>query len=671
MNTMEKFDHILIANRGEIASRICSTAKKMHLKVTAVYSSWEGNALHTRNADFKVELTGSSVAQTYLDIDQIIAAAKKTGANAIHPGYGFLSENAEFAKRCRLEGIVFIGPNPDSIEVMGNKAKAKIRLADANVPMTPGYEDSTKQSNQDLVHAAKSLTFPILVKAAAGGGGRGMRLVESIDQLEGTLDSAKSEALNAFGSGELILEQFIANARHVEVQIIADTHSNVICLAERDCSLQRRHQKVMEEAPAPFLSEQQRQTLHESSMNIVKAIKYVNAGTIEYLLSEQGDIYFIEMNTRLQVEHPVTELIFDIDLVELQIDVAQGKNLNNKPAPVLKGHAIEARLYAENVEKNYMPSVGSLDIWQPASTALARTDSGVEAGSRVTPHFDPMIAKVIAWGEDRTQASKNLAKALSQTHIAGVENNKNFLSQCVSHPAFIAGDISTGFLTKYFDELTPPMLEFSYAIASAVHAKARQLQINNSTHLPDELLGWSSSLSNYTHFVYHINETESIKSNVVNQSINQYLWEKLLDDETAVAYSQNIEFASFSENHFDLNIDGQVVAGFYQYIDEANIFVHARQIGKIYTNQAFIVVGNQEEIPATTIVAPLHGKLIDISVSVGDRISAGQQLGTIESMKMEHSIASSIDGKIASIHAQSSAQVASGDILFELENNDP
>ncbi len=447
---MPLFSRILIANRGEIACRIIETAKRLDIQTVAVYSEADANARHTRMADEAILIGPPPATDSYLSIAKIVEAARKSGAEAIHPGYGFLSENADFARACADAGIVFIGPDPDTIALMGNKAAAKRYMIAAGVPCIPGYE-AEDQSDNALIAAAEGIGFPIMVKAAAGGGGRGMRLVAKPEKLLKALKTARSEAERSFGSPELILEKAIIEPRHIEIQVFGDNHGNAVHMFERDCSIQRRHQKVIEEAPSPAVSAELRDKMGTTAATAAKTIGYSGAGTFEFLLDREGDFYFLEMNTRLQVEHPVTECITGLDLVEWQLRVAAGEPLPLTQEKIsLKGHAIEARLYAEDPEKKFLPRVGVLNKWRPAEGIGIRTDHGLVDGYEVTPYYDAMIAKVIGFGETRAAAQANIIRALDSTVDDGLVTNRHFLKECVSHPAFTDGNATTGFIDSYF-----------------------------------------------------------------------------------------------------------------------------------------------------------------------------------------------------------------------------
>ncbi len=492
------FSKVLIANRGEIACRVIRSCRARGLRTVAVVSEADRHALHARLADEAVEIGAAPPRESYLNIERLIQACKATGTQAVHPGYGFLSENAEFAEACAAAGLVFIGPPAEAIRLMGNKAEAKRRMREAGVPCIPGY-DGTDQSDATLTREAEKIGLPLMIKAAAGGGGRGMRRVADFAELPAALASARSEAQSAFGSGELILEYALTAPRHVEVQVFADTQGNVIHLGERDCSIQRRHQKVIEEAPSPAVNHELRARMGEVAVQAARAIGYVGAGTIEFLLDTNGEFFFMEMNTRLQVEHPVTELITGLDLVDLQLRVAAGEPLPLAQEDVrLDGHAIEARLYAENPDAGFLPQTGTLLRWQvPAGV---RVDAGVDSGTEITSHYDPLLAKIIAHGQTRDEARQKLIAALRDTTALGLATNKAFLVGCLEHPEFFAGRATTDFIAAHFAPQADadPRSEL-LAAAALIFAQA------SAARLPQpELAFWRSSGRATTHFTLGI-----------------------------------------------------------------------------------------------------------------------------------------------------------------------
>ena len=450
------FSKILIANRGEIACRVIRTARRLGIHTVAVYSDADAKALHVEMADEAINIGPAPARDSYLRAEAILDAAKRTGAEAIHPGYGFLSENAAFAEACADAGVVFIGPPASSIRAMGGKSEAKALMETAGVPLVPGYHGED-QSPELLRAEAKRIGFPVLIKASAGGGGKGMRVVTSLEEFDDQLNGAKREAINSFGDDRVLIERYVTRPRHVEIQVFADTQGNCVYLFERDCSIQRRHQKVVEEAPAPNLDPHTRRRMGEAAVAAAKAIGYVGAGTVEFLLDEDGSFFFMEMNTRLQVEHPVTEYITGQDLVEWQLRVAAGGPLPlNQDQLSIHGHAIEVRLYAEDPQKGFLPQTGRLEhLVFPPEDAFVRVDTGVRSGDAISIHYDPMIAKLIVWADDRSSAVRRLRTALSQTQVVGLGANTEFLLAIASHPAFLAADLDTGFIERHETDLLP------------------------------------------------------------------------------------------------------------------------------------------------------------------------------------------------------------------------
>ncbi len=440
---------ILVANRGEIACRIMKTAHQMGIATVAVYSEADASAAHVGVADAALPIGPAPARDSYLNIDAIIDAARQSGAQAIHPGYGFLSENARFAQRCLDEGLIFIGPPPAAIEAMGSKSSAKAMMHEAGVPITPGYHGPL-QDTETLARHATEIGYPVLIKASAGGGGKGMRLVESSDQFDASLQACKNEAMKAFGDDHVLLEKYVVAGRHVEVQIFADSHGHCVHLFERDCSIQRRHQKVMEEAPAPMLPEATRKQMGAAAIAAARAVGYVGAGTVEFILAQDGNFYFMEMNTRLQVEHGVTEMITGTDIVEWQLRVAMGEAIPLQQEDIaIHGHAIEVRIYAENPNKRFLPSTGTLDqLVLPEASASLRIDSGVRQGDRVSPYYDPMLAKLITWGQNRDEAIERMQSALRASHISGIHSNIAFLLRLTESSSFTQANLDTGLIDR-------------------------------------------------------------------------------------------------------------------------------------------------------------------------------------------------------------------------------
>ncbi len=478
------FDKLLIANRGEIARRIMHTCRELGVKTVAVHSDIDQHAPFVRDADEAVSLEGDTAAETYLVVEKILDAAKKTKAEAIHPGYGFLSENAQFAEAVQTSGMTWIGPTPGSIQQMGSKAEARALAEKAGVPLVPGMAEDG-HSDEELLNQAKAIGFPVLIKASAGGGGKGMRVVEAEAEFLGGLQATRREAKSSFGNDHLIIEKYILNPRHIEVQVFGDTHGGAVHLFERECSIQRRHQKIVEESPSPVMNESQREAITEAAVRLTKGVDYVNAGTIEFIMDESGDFYFLEMNTRLQVEHPVTEGVTGLDLVALQLQVAAGYALPFKQHELTqRGHAIEVRVYAEDPAFQFAPQTGAIDVLNLANGPGIRWDNGIEQGSEVSPYYDPMLGKLIVYGENRNAAIRRLRMALSDTALLGVQTNLTFLKEVIDHPAFISGDTTTGFIDKHFSdwkEAEPQDLDWLAMIAYEAWGKQRTTAVGTSS----------------------------------------------------------------------------------------------------------------------------------------------------------------------------------------------
>ncbi len=652
---MSRFSKILIANRGEIACRVIRTAHDMGYSTVAVYSEADADALHVQLADEAVLIGPAPVGESYLDMDRIFKAAEATGADAIHPGYGFLSENAGFAKACEERSITFIGPSEEAIDVMGNKAEAKRRMIDADVPCVPGYEGED-QSDSHFIKAAGEIGFPVMVKAAAGGGGRGMRLVTKPEKLEKALATARSEAENAFGSGELILEKAVIEPRHIEIQVFADTHGNVVHLGERDCSIQRRHQKVIEEAPSPSVSADLRAEMGAAAVAAAKAINYRGAGTVEFLLGADGAFYFLEMNTRLQVEHPVTECITGFDLVEWQLRVARGETLPSlQDDIVLFGHAMEARLYAEDPYKDFLPRVGTLVSWRPAIGEGLRCDHGLVDGIEITPHYDAMIAKVIAYGESREDARLRLIRSLEQTQDLGLTTNRQFLIDCLKHDAFADGEATTGFIESYFPKKTrtrPAPTEGDIALAAAILFAMEQHDTGSDTD------GWDSAAINVSPIVIEVGEDKH--SYQIQQNDLSSYTVKTGEDEWNISFLDEFD----TEIRVLLNSVQKTV-----HFAESDESLHLA-IGALTFSAREVTLAPPSGADGAgdgRIAAPMNGRVIDILVKEGDKVEKGQIVAMLEAMKMEHEIPARIAGTVTSVGAKKDDQVASKAMLVEIE----
>ena len=668
---MKQFDSILVANRGEIAVRVIRSAQLQGYKAIAVYSEADVDAPHVAMADEAVLIGAAPVKESYLDADKILDAARKTGAQAIHPGYGFLSENAEFAEVCEKEGITFIGPSAEAIRVMGNKAESKRRMIKASVPCIPGYEDFD-QSDETLLAAAKGIGVPIMVKAAAGGGGRGMRLVEKMDDLILALGSARSEAENAFGSGELILEKAVMRPRHVEIQVFGDSHGNVIHLGERDCSIQRRHQKVVEESPCPVMTGELRQAMGEAAVSAAKSINYLGAGTVEFLLDSDNNFYFLEMNTRLQVEHPVTEMVTGVDLVALQFKVAQGYPLGLTQDDIaLSGHAIEVRLYAEDTSNDFLPATGTAEVWKIPTGEGIRVDHGLTEGQDISPFYDPMIAKIIAWGEDRNIARRRLVRALEKTTLFGLETNKEFLIDVLNNATFANGEATTAFIGDEYPQdalkLSPASEE--QALIAAV-LQYRQCSDDNEKYCLGgglktgaDMFGWTSGNTVRATFQYELEEDKPLDVTVTETVQNQY-------QVTLNGQTHNLEILSDAASLARLIINNVQKEVSYHIPSRGIVSIQQNGIARVLANALAFTKGDEDAEAGGAVVAPMHGNVLEVLVSVGDQVEEGQRLAVMEAMKMEHQLFAGVSGKVIAINVKAGDQVASGAVFLDIEETE-
>lgn len=629
---------ILIANRGEIACRVIRTAKAQGYGTVAVYSEADKEALHVKLADEAVYIGASEPSQSYLNIDAILNAAKQSQADAIHPGYGFLSENAEFAERCAAANITFIGPNAKAIALMGSKQASKAAMVKAGVPCLPGYQGE-EQSDDTLIAEAKKIGPPLMIKASAGGGGRGMRLVTDLNQLEEQIRSARQEAKSAFGDDKLILERALLNPRHIEVQVFGDSHGNVVHLGERDCSIQRRHQKVVEEAPSPAVSPALRQALGEAAVAAAKACNYSNAGTVEFLLDEDGQFYFLEMNTRLQVEHPVTELITGLDLVAWQLMVAAGEKLPLTQEQIqLTGHAIEVRLYAEDPSQNYLPQTGTISHWQVAEGEGIRVDHGIEVGSEISPFYDPMIAKVISYGENREVARRRLLRALDTTELLGLQDNRAFLAAILRQPTFIEGQATTQFLNnEKFTFCTAPTNKH-WALAAAL--------IQN--HQPS-----SEHLGSQLPHPVHLTQNDTDTTVILQHTGAEWLATRGEETHTIHITAQGCHIDGYRQPYYWCHTDTGLWLGLGS---EQWFFEH----------HTYAPANSLEATGNGLLTAPMDGAVIAVQCNVGQEVQKGDVLLLLEAMKIEHSLIADIDGTVASVEVQVGEQVKSKQLLLSI-----
>lgn len=644
-----KFSKILVANRGEIAVRVMQTAKAMGYQTVAVYSDADRNARHVQEADEAVYIGASKVSESYLSIAKIIDACKKTGADAVHPGYGFLSENTVFAQACIDNQITFIGPTASAIELMGSKRLSKIAMIKAGVPCVPGYEDD-RQDLEYLATQAEQIGFPLMVKASAGGGGRGMRLVEQSSELVEALQTARSEAENAFGSGELILEKAVIAPRHVEIQVFGDTHGNYVYLFERDCSIQRRHQKVVEEAPCPVMTPELRQQMGEAAVAAAKACAYVGAGTVEFLLDVSGTFYFLEMNTRLQVEHPVTELITGLDLVEWQLRVANGEQLPLQQHELtLNGHAIEVRLYAEDPRQDFLPQTGKVLRWKSATLPNVRIDHGMLATDEVSPFYDPMVAKVIAYGKTREDAIRLLARAVDECVLLGVNSNKQFLVNLLRHPVVVTGDTNTAFIQQHFQN--DPSLHHQVLSLETLAIAATLFSQSKGTAVWQTGLGVPLPLKLQT-------ADQQIQLQV--SSVNNIFTVQFCD-QTVV-----IDVLEKTPEQLVYLIDG--VRRRVQYVlDDDQLYLDRDNGNVLIRNMTYAAPEATDVAGDGKIRAPMDGAVVNILVNEGDQVVKGQTLLILEAMKIQQQIKSDVDGVVEDVLGQQGQQVKKRQMLFTIQ----
>lgn len=627
---MTALDRLLIANRGEIACRIMRTAQALGIECVAVYSDADRRARHVREADLAIALGGTKPAESYLDIDKVIAVAKASGARAVHPGYGFLSENATFARRLEEAGLIFIGPPASAIDAMGSKAAAKALMEVAQVPLVPGYHGED-QHYETFRAAAERIGYPVLLKPSAGGGGKGMKVVENEAGLAEGIESAQREAQASFGDARLLVEKYVLSPRHVEIQVFADQHGHCVYLHERDCSIQRRHQKVIEEAPAPGLTAQLRQAMGEAAVRAAQAIGYVGAGTVEFLLDARGTFYFMEMNTRLQVEHPVTEAITGLDLVAWQLRVARGEPLPLTQDQVpLRGHAIEARLYAEDPDTGFLPASGRLSVYEePAAGIGRRVDSGVQEGDDISPFYDPMLAKLIAWGETREDARLRLVAMLAETTVAGVKTNRHFLQRLLGHGAFADARLDTGFIGRHEAALLPPAEPLDDAFwqqAARLYLATSEKQTEPSPWAAHS--GWRQG-----------RPAEAVLSLQCGEQQRLVTF-----DPTAPQARSMVGVRRGSALHVQWQ--------------GAQYEVHAVDP---------LAQSNAAHAAPGSLAAPMNASVVTVLVGVGDRVEAGASLVVLEAMKMEHTLRAPRSGIVTALNCASGDLVDEGAVLVAVE----
>ncbi len=670
------FGKILIANRGEIACRVAATARRMGIRTVAVYSDADADARHVHACDEAVRLGPAVPAQSYLRGDRVIEAALATGAQAIHPGYGFLSENAAFAQACTDAGLVFIGPPPAAIEAMGLKAESKRLMEKAGVPLVPGYHGADQDARR-LAQEAGRIGYPVLIKASAGGGGKGMRVVDAADNFDAALVSCRREALNSFGNDAVIIERYLTRPRHIEIQVFGDSHGRLVHLFERDCSVQRRHQKLLEEAPAPGLTETRRRAMGEAAVAAAKAVCYIGAGTVEFIAepTDDGDLrfYFMEMNTRLQVEHPVTEAITGLDLVEWQLRVAAGEPLPLSQEDLrLRGHAIEARICAENPDAGFLPATGRLAVYRPppatqfrnaeingaAPMPFVRLDAGVREGDAVTPHYDPMLAKLIVWGADRVQALARLDAALAEMHIVGVHHNVGFLRRVVASRSFAGAQLDTALIEREREALfNVPPLPLELAAAGVVaHALAAEkaLQTEDPWSRRD---GWrlhGAALRRFDLLAqggHHVARVERSHRGTMALAIGDSRWPF-----AAVALGGARHDVTLGEQRHRLSV----------YATGERFTVFGRDGSAVVQEIDPIAHAADGAAEGGRLTAPMPGKVVAFLTRAGDAVRLGQPLAVMEAMKMEHTITSPRDGTVAELLYAVGDQVSEGGELLRL-----
>lgn len=644
---MAHFEKILIANRGEIALRVIRTAHAMGFRTVAVYSEADHAAPHVMAADEAVLIGPAPVGQSYLNMDAILDAARLTGAEAVHPGYGFLSENANFARACNDAGLVFVGPSPEAIDLMGSKRLSKQAMLDAGVPCIPGYQGQD-QTNATLTKEAQRIGFPLMIKASAGGGGRGMRIVNTSEELTESLSSARSEALSAFGSDELILERALSSARHIEVQVFADLHDNIVHLGERDCSIQRRHQKVVEEAPSPFVTPDLRNRLGEAAIGAARACGYTGAGTVEFLVDHDGNFYFLEMNTRLQVEHPVTEAITGQDLVEWQFRIALGEPLPLKQEEIsFTGWAMEVRLYAEDPRNGFLPQTGKILHWQPSKTMGLRVDSGIFTGQFVSPHYDPMLAKLIVHGKTRDEARRKLARAVEESKLLGVTTNKAFLARILRHPSFAEGCATTDFLETHFDD--DPSTSPGTPDAEEAALAAMLLHMRSGHALPggEPNRDWrNATVSPWTYTLRCGDEVLSLTLKNTDQGL-------LAVCENNEVLLKPVELKS---NHCSYLLDGVRRQVSFAY-DGDSVEIETALGARIFQDVTHATQSRSGQGGSGEVFAPMDGAIVDLHVKPGDVIEQGQTIAILEAMKMEHPLRADCSGVLTNLLIELGDQV--------------
>ena len=659
---MKEINTILIANRGEIASRIIRTCKKMGIKSVAVFSDADRHAPYVAQADLAVHIGESSPSASYLNMDKIIEVMRQTGADAVHPGYGFLSENVIFAERCAQEGFVFIGPNTNAIQAMGSKSEAKNLMIQAGVPVVPGYQ-GTDQSIQNLSQQAIKIGYPVLLKATAGGGGKGMRIVHKEKEIEQAIHAAKREALSAFGNDELLIEKYIASGRHIEFQIFGDQHGNYIHIMERECTIQRRYQKVLEESPSPVMSDDLRLRMGEVAVNAARALQYDNAGTVEFIYDDKtGDFYFLEVNTRLQVEHPVTEEVTGLDLVQMQIESAQGLPLQIQQADIRsKGYALELRLYAEDAANDFMPVTGKVEQFSYPKVDGLRVEAAVESGSEISVFYDPMIAKLIVWDENRAGAFRKMTYVLKNMVCAGTVTNQDFLLLLTQNTEVRTGKYDTHFIQNKLD-LSSLRNKSAFDLHQACIAatlKSWQARENKRTILKALPSGWRNNFAYPQQEIFIHNEKEILV---------EYRYQKSSFVFTIEEQEYHIDLIEVNENGVRCEINGMQLK-FQVLSNHPQFFVQNEAFGLLTLEEKDRFPAKVQEKIKGGYEAPIPSQIIKILVEPGQKVTSGDALLILSSMKMENTLCANEDGTIEEIYVNEGGNVEAGALLLKLTEN--
>lgn len=652
---------LLVANRGEIAVRIFQTAHEMGITTVAVYSDADAEALHVKIADEAVAIGGLAAADSYLVMDKIIDAAKLTGVDAIHPGYGFLSENAAFAKRCADEGLIFIGPTANAIEQLGNKSKAKELMKVTGVPVVPGY-NGEDQNYARFEYEAEEIGYPVLLKASAGGGGKGMRIVNSSTELKHAFEAAQREAEKSFGDASLLIEKYFPSAKHIEVQVMGDEHGNIVHLGERECSLQRRYQKLVEESPSPSIDSALRQEICEAAVTAAKAVNYTNAGTVEFVLDDKRNFYFLEVNTRLQVEHPVTEMTTMLDLVRLQIQIAEGQALPEyvRQLEVSQTHSIECRICAEDPTNNFFPSTGEILLWREPEADSVRVDTGIETGTKVGIHYDSMLAKIIVVEENRQQAIRLMNRALERLTVLGITTNKDFLRSLINHPQFIDATFDTKLIEREFSNYKSEFSEEQIqqaAIAGLLHGWFYR---SDKTGTYPSLNGWRNIGTPPQEIAFEMDGKEIKLQYIVDSS--------MLFAVTCNNNSYKVSFISFRENELCCTINNRKLTFLIAQKDE-KYFIQHPLAGQVVLNELPRFPINSSNLNAAGYTAPMPGEIVRILVKSGDNVTNGQALIVMNSMKMETTITAQADGVVDTIQVNEKSFVDAGTTLLTMKQD--